>query len=138
MFGSDVSENITLDMQVGSVHGTRPAHTCLTMVGVRRAKGNVWLLAARLHAVHELEPQCAEVNWVVCRTLVAVVLQEASPYSPPTVISMWLVIINPIAKLALTLAPVAMAVEVRARQPVSLRGHQTLNACSARLLVLQE
>jgi hypothetical protein len=29
---------------------------------------------------------------------------------------MWLVIINPIAKLALTLAPVAMAVEVRARQ----------------------
>lgn len=51
MFGSDVSENITLDMQV------------------------------------------------------------SSPRAPPTIISMWLVIINPISKLALTLAPVAMAVE---------------------------
>lgn len=42
--------------------------------------------------------------------------QVASPRAPPTIISMWLVIINPISKLALTLAPVAMAVEVRRHQ----------------------
>lgn len=40
-------------------------------------------------------------------------LQEASPAAPPTRLAMWLVIINPLTKLALTLTPVAMAVEVR-------------------------
>jgi hypothetical protein len=40
-------------------------------------------------------------------------VQDASPNAPPTIISMWLVIVNPISKLALTLAPVAMALEVR-------------------------
>jgi hypothetical protein len=43
--------------------------------------------------------------------------QAASPNALPTVLSMWLVIINPISKLALTLAPVAMAVEVRCGFP---------------------
>lgn len=39
-------------------------------------------------------------------------MQESSPTAMPTVLAMWLVIVNPVAKIALTLAPVAMAVEV--------------------------
>eukprot|EP00775_Hariotina_reticulata_P005906 gene5906-6147_t len=38
-------------------------------------------------------------------------MQQAAPRAVPTVLAMWLVIINPVAKIALTLAPVAMAVE---------------------------
>lgn len=38
-------------------------------------------------------------------------MQRVSPRALPTVLSTWLVIVNPISKLALTLAPVAMAVE---------------------------
>lgn len=40
-------------------------------------------------------------------------MQEYAPAEMPTVLAMWLVIVNPIAKIALTLAPVAMAMEVR-------------------------
>jgi hypothetical protein len=39
-------------------------------------------------------------------------MQQVAPRAVPTVLAMWLVIINPVAKIALTLAPVAMAVEV--------------------------
>jgi hypothetical protein len=40
-------------------------------------------------------------------------MQDFAPNAMPTVVAMWLVIVNPIAKVALTLAPVAMAMEVR-------------------------
>jgi hypothetical protein len=40
-------------------------------------------------------------------------MQDYAPNAMPTVVAMWLVIVNPIAKVALTLAPVAMAMEVR-------------------------
>jgi hypothetical protein len=40
-------------------------------------------------------------------------MQDYAPDAMPTVVAMWLVIVNPIAKVALTLAPVAMAMEVR-------------------------
>jgi phage-related minor tail protein len=39
-------------------------------------------------------------------------MQDFAPNAMPTVVAMWLVIVNPIAKVALTLAPVAMAMEV--------------------------
>eukprot|EP00879_Flechtneria_rotunda_P030651 GHRR01033314.1.p1 GENE.GHRR01033314.1~~GHRR01033314.1.p1 ORF type:complete len:491 (+),score=123.32 GHRR01033314.1:299-1771(+) len=39
-------------------------------------------------------------------------MQAVAPNAMPTVLGMWLVIINPVSKIALTLAPVAMAVEV--------------------------
>ncbi|WIA39259.1 hypothetical protein OEZ86_005381 [Tetradesmus obliquus] len=38
-------------------------------------------------------------------------MQDYAPNAMPTVVAMWLVIVNPIAKVALTLAPVAMAME---------------------------
>eukprot|EP00882_Tetradesmus_deserticola_P028743 GHRQ01032026.1.p2 GENE.GHRQ01032026.1~~GHRQ01032026.1.p2 ORF type:complete len:155 (+),score=67.30 GHRQ01032026.1:603-1067(+) len=38
-------------------------------------------------------------------------MQDAAPNAMPTVAAMWLVIVNPVAKVALTLAPVAMALE---------------------------
>jgi vesicular inhibitory amino acid transporter len=38
-------------------------------------------------------------------------MQNSSPSALPTVMAMWLVIVNPVAKIALTLAPVAMALE---------------------------
>ena len=40
-------------------------------------------------------------------------MQEVAPTAVPTRLGMWLVIINPLTKLALTLTPVAMAFEVR-------------------------
>lgn len=42
-------------------------------------------------------------------------MQNSSPSALPTVMAMWLVIVNPVAKIALTLAPVAMALEVGSR-----------------------
>lgn len=123
MFGSDVSENITLDMQVwvflllcyscyrrlctsyegdspGGWHGLAMLRTAsllmrqLLIVGLQQTAG---VYHAHMHT------DCMHCCW----------LQDVSPNAPPTVISMWLVIINPITKVALTLAPVAMAVEVR-------------------------
>ncbi|KAF6258591.1 transmembrane amino acid transporter protein-domain-containing protein [Scenedesmus sp. NREL 46B-D3] len=38
-------------------------------------------------------------------------MQDYAPNTMPTVVAMWLVIVNPVAKVALTLAPVAMAME---------------------------
>jgi hypothetical protein len=69
------------------------------------------------HVICACLPAVTHMAWLGCDTpwcLFAVSrVQNASPKAPPTIISIWLVIVNPITKLALTLAPVAMALEVR-------------------------
>jgi hypothetical protein len=107
MFGSDVSENITLDMQVSYWLHT-PARRCTARQKELVKSAETGSCRETQIARHASLTDCCG-----CRTHVRDQMQVASPRAPPTIISMWLVIINPISKLALTLAPVAMAVEVR-------------------------
>lgn len=59
-------------------------------------------------------------------------MQRAAPHAAPTRVAMWTVIINPLTKVALTLTPVAMALEVgRGRCAWCLEGKQALKRTEA-------
>lgn len=113
MFGSDVSDNITLDMQVRwgllGICLSRPVK-CDAFTHVPCVCDAARPLSSPQEAIEK--PSNAHMLAVLPPPPQCCVLQIVSPRAPPTILSMWLVIINPISKLALTLAPVAMALEV--------------------------
>jgi hypothetical protein len=115
MFGSGVSDNITLDMQV------RRAGQLSTVLLLLCGAVLLLVTPASLASHHLLNSVCAAPPAYCSRAIPPQQQQqEVSPNALPTVLSTWLVIVNPVSKLALTLAPVAMAIEVRALEGVAV------------------